>query len=87
MLSGDAVIDLAHVLAWHGYRRTDVPMYKRAQAALRLPVDGLPGPHTLAAMQAYLTSKGIPMPHVTPFSFTAFDGVRGPLMKDWAATV
>ena len=87
VMTGDAVVDAAHLLAWHGYRRTDVPIYKRAQAMLRVPVDGLPGQHTLAAMQTYLTQRGIPMPHVQAFGFTAFDGVNGPLMKDWAATV
>ena len=86
-MSGDSVIDAAHLMSWHGYRRSDVPIYKRAQAMLRVPADGLPGHHTLGAMQAYLAQRGIQMPHVTPFSFTAFDGVRGPLMKDWAATV
>ena len=87
VMTGDAIIDMAHLLAWHGYRRTDVPVYKRAQAMLRVPTDGLPGQHTLAAMQTYLSRRGIPMPHVTPYAFTAFDGSGGPLMKDWAATV
>ena len=87
VMTGDPVIDMAHLLAWHGYRRTDVPVYKRAQAMLRVPTDGLPGQHTLAAMQTYLSRRGIPMPHVTPYAFTAFDGSGGPLMKDWAATV
>jgi hypothetical protein len=86
-MTGDAVIDAAHLMAWHGYRRTDVPIYKRAQAALRLSPDGLPGPATMSAMQNYLTSRGIPMPHVPVYPFHAFDGISGPAMKDWAATV
>jgi hypothetical protein len=87
VLSGDAVIDLAHVLAWHGYRRTDVPMVKRAQAMLRVPTDGLPGPATMSAMQTYLGQRGVPMPNVPVFNFHAFDGRNGPAMKDWAARV
>jgi hypothetical protein len=87
VMSGDAPSDMAHLLAWHGYRRTDVPSYKRAQAMLRVPADGLPGPTTMAALQAYLARRGIPMPHVPVYDFRAFDGVHGPAMKDWAATV
>jgi hypothetical protein len=87
VMTGAAPVDMAHLLAWHGYRRTDVPIYKRAQAMLRVPADGLPGPTTMSALQAHLAQRGIPMPHVPVFSFHAFDGRNGPNMKDWAATV
>jgi hypothetical protein len=86
VLSGDAAIDLAHVLAWHGYRKSDVPLYKLAQKKLGVQPDGLPGAATMNALQGYLAPKGIPMPSVQTFSFTAFDGLGGPLMKDWTAT-
>lgn len=87
VMTGAAPIDMAHLLAWHGYRRTDVPIYKRAQAMLRVPADGLPGPTTMSALQAHLAQRGIPMPHVPVYPFHAFDGRNGPLMKDWAARV
>ena len=86
-MTGDAVADAAHLMAWHGYRRTDVPIYKRAQAMLRVPVDGLPGHTTMSAMQTYLGQRGVPMPNVPVYPFHAFDGRNGPAMKDWAARV
>jgi hypothetical protein len=81
----------------HGaYRAADMPIYRAFQTLAKLtPVDGLPGPKTMAALEKSLnafgaTTKGI-YPALTVYSFHGFnpktggDGKNGPKGADWNA--
>jgi hypothetical protein len=70
VMSGDSVRDLLHLLAFHGYRKSDMPVIMRAQHALGLKPDGMPGPMTWAALQRAASAKGIAMPRLPPWSPT-----------------
>jgi hypothetical protein len=88
--TGDIVTDVAHRLAWHGYRETDMPLYRRAQKLFGLHQDGWPGPAFMRALSAAARVKGVPMPHLRTYEFknmgaAGWNGHNAPLLKDWKA--
>jgi hypothetical protein len=85
IMSGDPVRDTIALLAWHSYRKSDMPIYRRAQAVLGLKPDGFPGTATIAALATSAARERIAMPHLPIYSFHAFDGVSGPAAAQWNA--
>jgi hypothetical protein len=67
-MTGDVVADFAHLLAFHGYRRGDMPVYRRAQMALGVKADGLPGPITMNALRRAVAARGIALPELPPWN-------------------
>jgi hypothetical protein len=83
VMTGDVAKDFAALLAFHSYKKSDVPLYKRFQQSAGLNADGLPGPATMNALQSALQGKGLTLPNVTIYPFTGFDGHAGPTQQDW----
>lgn len=68
VMTGNPVLDAIHVVGWHGFKREDMPIFKRAQAALGLQADGIPGPLTWGALAHAAATLRVPMPTIAPFS-------------------
>ena len=67
VMSGDVVKDVVALLAWHGYQKSDMDVYKRFQQSVGLKTDGTPGSQTMAALASAAANKGIQMPNIAPF--------------------
>src|SRR5208337_3057657 len=70
-------------LASHGYKKSDMNLYKAFQSSVGLKADGLPGPNTMSALQTALGALTVTMAPVHIYPFSAIDGVSGPTSAEW----
>jgi hypothetical protein len=71
----------------HGYKQSDMPLYKAFQQAAGLTADGYPGSNTMMALFDALANIGqLPAPvKLYPWlSGPGYDGVNAPTMAEWS---
>ncbi len=73
-------------LAAHGYKQTDMGLYKEFQRSMGIAADGYPGTGTMGRLAAVLASQGIPMAQVPiyPWHAGAWDGKNAPTAASWS---
>jgi len=73
-------------LAAHGYKQTDMGLYKEFQRAMGIASDGYPGTGTMGRLAAVLASAGIPMAQVPiyPWHAGSWDGKNAPTAASWS---
>ncbi len=78
---------MADALKAHGYKMTDMPLYKAFQQAEGLTPDSYPGPTTMTYLKDVLFGMGVEMPSVKVYPWSAangkYDGVNAPPMSEW----
>lgn len=81
-----AAIAMNNLLAAHGYKQGDQPLYRAFQSAAGLTPDGFPGAGTMAALQNALSPAGITLAAVKIYPWAsggAYDGVNAPTLAEW----
>lgn len=73
-------------LTAHGYKQTDMGLYKEFQRAMGIASDGYPGTGTMGRLAAVLASAGIPMAQVPiyPWHAGSWDGKNAPTAASWS---
>lgn len=71
----------------HGYKQSDMGLYKAFQAAAGLTADGYPGTKTIEELKNVIFGLGLTFPDLTEYPWLSsggYDGVNAPLWSDWA---
>ena len=82
-----AAVAMADALHAHGYKRSDMGVYKEFQHSVGLNPDGFPGTKTMQELKDVLFSLGDEFPNVPIYPWLSsggYDGVNAPLWSEWA---
>jgi hypothetical protein len=83
-----AAVAMNSQLVAHGYKASDMPVYRAFQAAAGQPADGYPGRGTMGALAATLMPMNIPPAPVAVYPWLhtgAYDGRNAPTAAEWYA--
>jgi hypothetical protein len=72
----------------HGYKQSDMGLYKAFQQSAGLTADGFPGSSTMQALSDQLIANGQLLAPVSIYPWLAtgqYDGVNAPLLIEWYA--
>lgn len=86
----DAATAMLAALVAHGYKQSDMGLYKAFQAAAGLTADGYPGTNTIEELKNVIFGMGESFPDITEYPWLSsggYDGVNAPLWSDWAPGV
>jgi hypothetical protein len=74
-------------LVAHGYKQSDMGLYKAFQTAAGLTADGYPGTATIEELKNVIFGMGLAFPDLTEYPWLAsgsYDGVNAPMWSTWA---
>jgi hypothetical protein len=85
-----AAVAMNDALNAHGYKESDMGLYKAFQRAVGLNPDGFPGEKTMQELKDVLFALGVEIAPVTVYPWhsapgsSGYDGVNAPLWSDWS---